>query len=125
MIMIFNKETKLIISTSFLGEKKREIEYVLMNILDGFSDDGPCLQPCKKMKFDSRLTKFNDRKDKVGLFIQLEEKITVQNNHFLIDEMTLMTRIGGIIGVGKELLWVFIILISFATFITKICIVNT
>ena len=43
-----------------------------------------------------------------GLFIQLEEKIQVQRSSFVVDEITLTTRVGGIIGVGKEMFWIII-----------------
>ena len=87
------------------GNKKEDIQFLLTNILDGFADDGECLPPCSKMTFNSRLTRFDPRDDRIGLFIQFEKKIKTVGVTFIIDEITLLTRIGGIIGVGKEILW--------------------
>ena len=83
-----------------------------MNILDGFADDGSCYQPCKRMKFYSRRTRIDPRDDRIGIFIfifQLEEKVSVRETKFAIDGITLLTRIGGLIGVGKEFLWISVI----------------
>ena len=64
-----------------------------MNIMDGFGDDGSCFKPCSEMRFDSRLTRVDPREDKFGMFIQLEEVLKVQRSSFVIDSITLMTRI--------------------------------
>ena len=60
------------------------------------------------MKFDSQRTKFDPRIGKIGTFIQLEEKVTVRETRFKMDEIALLTIIGGLIGVGKEFLWILI-----------------
>ena len=87
------------------SSRKADIQFLLANILDGFADDGECFPPCSKMTFNSRLTRFDPRDDRIGLFIQFEEKIKTVGVTFVINEVTLLTRIGGIIGVGKEILW--------------------
>ena len=80
--------------------------------------------PCSKLKFNSRLTRFDPRDDKLGIFIQFEEKIKTVGVTFIIDEITLLTRIGGITGVGKEILWGILFFIGFfrtsITTITKL-----
>ena len=93
------------------GSEKEDIQFLLSNILDGFADDGECLSPCNKLTFNSRLTRFDPRDDKLGIFIQFEEKM--KTVIFVIDEITLLTRIGGIIGVGKEILSALLFLIGF------------
>ena len=109
----FDQRFWIILSVStncpILGSKKSSIQYLLMNILDGFADDGSCYQPCKRMKFNSRRTRIDPRDDRIGIFIQLEEKVSVRETKFAIDGITLLTRIGGLIGVGKEFLWIFVI----------------
>ena len=71
------------------------------------------------MKFNSRLTRFDPRDDKLGIFIQFEEKIKTVGVTFIIDEITLLTRIGGITGVGKEILWgILFFIVFFRTSIT-------
>lgn len=91
----------------------KDIQFLLTNILDGFADDGECFPPCSKMTFNSRLTRFDPRDDRIGLFIQFEKKIKTVGVTFIIDEITLLTRIGGIIGVGKEILWAIIFFFGF------------
>ena len=59
-----------------------------------------------------RITRVDPRDTVYGLFVQFEEKIEVRNSNFVIDEITLMTRIGGIIGVGKEMVWIIVISIG-------------
>ena len=46
------------------------------------------------------------------LGVQFEKEVMVTKSAFTIDLMTLITRIGGIIGVGKELLWVLVFCVS-------------
>ena len=87
----------------------RLLQNLLRDIVDGFADDGSCYQPCKRMKFDSRRTKIDPRIGKIGTFIQLEEKVTVRETGFKMDGITLLTIIGGLIGVGKEFLWILIL----------------
>ena len=89
-------------------------------MMDGFGDDGTCFQPCSQMSFDSRLTRVDAREDKFGMFIQLEDVVKVQRSSFVIDSITLMTRVGGIIGVGKEFLWAIVIGFYFLHFLSTI-----
>ena len=93
-------------------KNKKDVQFYLENIMDGIADKGPCLQPCSKTKFDIRNTLHNS--DSPGfLYIQFDEIVQIHKSTFVIDEITLMTRIGGIIGVGKELLWVMIVTVGF------------
>ena len=112
-MLFFDQRFWIILSVStncpILGSKKSSIQYLLMNILDGFADDGSCYQPCRRMKFNSRRTRIDPRDDRIGIFIQLEEKVSVRETKFAIDGITLLTRIGGLIGVGKEFLWISVI----------------
>ena len=51
---------------------------------------------------------FDARDDRYGLYIQLDQTVDVTVSKLQIGLKTLATRFGGIIGVGKELLWVII-----------------
>ena len=63
------------------------------------------------MTFVSKYIGFEPYKSKTsGIFIHLEAKVSVAETKFLINEITLMTRIGGLIGVGKEFLWIILLL---------------
>ena len=91
-------------------EVVKSYRYVLGNILDSQADIGNCFQPCKSLHFDVRLDIFDHREDsdRYGLYIQFEDTVETTTLNLAITTTTLLTRIGGIIGVGKELLWVFI-----------------
>ena len=65
------------------------------------------------MNFDSRVTKIDQYENMYGMYVQVEEKVKVQESLYTINEVTLVTRIGGIIGVGKEFLWITILLSGF------------
>ena len=87
-----------------------EVQNILNLILDGIADFGPCYQPCKTMTFVSKYVGVEPFKPKVSaIFVHFEPKVSVAETKFLINEITLMTRIGGIIGVGKEFLWVILL----------------
>ena len=51
---------------------------------------------------------FDARDDRYGLYIQFDQTVEVTVSKLQIGLKTLATRCGGIIGVGKELLWVII-----------------
>ena len=80
-----------------------------MNILDGKGDAGKCLKPCSRMKFESTIKTNDPHEKEYGLFIEIEDKVKVLQSKLTINEVTLVTRIGGIIGVGKEFLWITIL----------------
>ena len=50
-----------------------------------------------------------------GLIIFFDNIVEKTISNWQIEEITLLTRIGGIIGVGKELLWVMMITVSSIT----------
>ena len=55
-------------------------------------------------------------KNLFGLTIVFDNVVEKTISNWQIEPVTLLTRIGGIIGVGKELLWVLIITGSFVIF---------
>ena len=57
-----------------------------------------------------------ESKNLFGLTIVFDNVIEKTISNWQIEPVTLLTRIGGIIGVGKELLWVLIMTGSFVTF---------
>ena len=54
----------------------------------------------------------DSRNDRIGLFAQFDEDVEVNHIKLSVTTVTLITRIGGIIGVGKEFLWVIIFCIT-------------
>ena len=57
-------------------------------------------------------TGFDARENIYGLFVQIDQNVDVIVSKLEVGLKTLATRFGGIIGVGKELLWVIILLFT-------------
>ena len=55
---------------------------------------------------------FAARADRYGLWVNFDNEVLATRDSLSVEPLTLLTRVGGIIGVGKELLWV---VISFIT----------
>ena len=58
---------------------------------------------------------FLESQNLFGLILVFDNVVEKTISNWQIEPVTLLTRIGGIIGVGKELLWVMIITGSFVT----------
>ena len=97
--------TKLINTTS---ENKRKITNYLDTVLKGRASRGECLPICKSVWYKTTKIGHDEREDRYGLYIEFRQKVILTSNHLSIEPMTLLTRIGGIIGVGKEFFWVII-----------------
>ena len=55
------------------------------------------------------------------MFVTFDREAEVTSSHLTIEPLTLLTRVGGIIGVGKEFLWIIITLFTYlATFSSQI-----
>ena len=54
------------------------------------------------------MTGFDARGDRYGLYVQFDKEVDETNINWTIEPLTLLTKIGGIIGVGKEFFWVII-----------------
>ena len=96
-----------------LNIKEDDVEsydFILRNILNYKADIGECFEPCSSLYFDVNLDIFNYREgyDKYGLYLRFEDTVETTKMNIVITSTTLLTRIGGIIGVGKELLWVIV-----------------
>ena len=56
-----------------------------------------------------------------GLRIEFEPEVMLEENLLTIEALTFLTRVGGIIGVGKEFLWLIMFFITyFVTFQSKL-----
>ena len=49
---------------------------------------------------------FDERKDRYGMFVRFSREMDVHRSLLNVETLTLLTRIGGIIGVGKQFLWI-------------------
>ena len=66
-------------------------------------------------------TGFDARQDIYGLFVQFDQNVDVTVSKLEVDLKTLATRFGGIIGVGKELLWVIVLVLTSCGSFLAIC----
>ena len=55
---------------------------------------------------------FDDADDESGLFVAFDNEVVETRHKLEIGSKTLVTRIGGVIGVGKELFWIIIFIIT-------------
>ena len=70
-------------------------------------------------RYRSEQVGYIDTLDRSGLIVSFEREVEQTNSELQVDTITLLTRCGGIIGVGKNLLWIIIfVLSSFATSFT-------
>ena len=97
--------TKLINTTS---ENKRKITNYLDKVMKGKASRGECLPICKSVWYKTTKIGHDKREDRYGLYVDFHQEVIMSSNHLSIEPMTLLTRIGGIIGVGKEFFWVII-----------------
>ena len=54
----------------------------------------------------------NNNEERYGFNLVFDESVEVTESVFSIDFVTLLTRIGGAVGVGKECLWIIFIILN-------------
>ena len=54
----------------------------------------------------------NNNEERYGFNLVFDESVDVTESVFSIDFVTLLTRIGGAVGVGKECLWIIFIILN-------------
>ena len=65
--------------------------------------------------YSVRRSGFDARTDRYGLFVNFDADVKLTISHLNVKFLTLLTRIGGIIGVGKEFLW---LTVSFLVYVS-------
>ena len=80
----------------------------------GSPNYGPCSAPCKTTKYSVKEFGFSEDDEKYGVFVTFEDTVDKTVSELQIGARTLVTRFGGIIGVGKNLVW--IIILAFSAF---------
>ena len=81
--------------------------FLFQDILMGLSESKQCSVPCTKTNFYVNKIGF-ERNSKSGIAVVFETKVEKRISELQIGPKTLLTRIGGIIGVGKNLLWLLV-----------------
>ena len=104
-------------------QKSDKFEYFLSSLTNDRGDKSKCMQPCKSIWYKTARIGFDSRSDRFGLFINFLSEVEETRSKLNIETITLLTRIGGIIGVGKEFLWILTMtvtgLLSLSSYIHK------
>ena len=104
--------------SSWIGtEDLHACEVLSRDLINGFDIDQLCPNPCTSTFYSVKENMFEPRNDLLGVVVQFAEDIEVSNTGFVLDLLTFMSRLGGIIGVGKELFW----LVMLCSGILKCC----
>ena len=74
-------------------------------------------------RYRSEQVGYIDTMDRSGVILSFDSVVEQTNSELQIDKITLLTRCGGIIGVGKNLLWIIIFILS--SFATSVSILKT
>ena len=81
------------------------------------------LKCCLLCRYRSEQVGYIDTTDRSGLILSFDSVVELTKSELQIDQITLLTRCGGIIGVGKNLLWIIIFVMS--SFATSVSILKT
>ena len=93
-----------------------------MNFLDFVNEisvseanPGICLVPCKVKRYQVKkigLQEVSDYDEDIGIAIWFEKEVDVSKSILTMDFKTLMSKIGGFIGISKNFLWLLVLSIS-------------
>ena len=83
----------------------------LNDVAEGEANPGKCLVPCKLHRFQVEEigTRQNNKK---GLKIRFEQEVEITKSSLAINTITLLSKIGGFIGINKNFLWLIIFIMS-------------
>ena len=59
-------------------------------------------------RYQVKETGFDYKEDVYGIVINFKENVQVKTSHWRMEPFTLIARIGGIIGVGQTISWLFV-----------------
>ena len=93
---------KIKISAANIGRLNNLID----KILYGKADPGSCLSPCKMTSFEVEDIGFFSSQNYRGMAFAFADEVEVTTSKLQVGTKTLLTRVGGVIGVGKEFLWI-------------------
>ena len=73
-----------------------------------------CKFPCTKSKYTTRFKSKTPYWTGTAIYIVFDQALDVAQSRFSINSLTLLTRLGGLIGVGRTLLWILVSLLGAA-----------
>ena len=91
-------------------ELKDDYMHFLDRIMSSAGNTGRCLVPCKLKRYKGKFIGLN--KGENGLTIWFEDEVFVMKSAFTNDFMTVLSKVGGFIGISKDFLWIVILFIS-------------
>ena len=86
----------------------------IADIIKSKANQEKCLVPCKRKRYEAReisKSAYNGV-SKLRLRVVFENDVDVIKSSWQMDEITLLSKIGGFIGISKNFLWLIILLIS-------------
>ena len=86
----------------------------LTNILFSAADPGKCLVPCKRKVFEVKRVGLNENSEgnRSGIIVYFDKVVEVTKSEFQIGIKSLVSSIGGFIGISKNFLWLVLLIIS-------------
>ena len=101
-------------------EKVEEYYKIYQKIHFGSFENRNCLSPCKRHTYEiNNIGRLDSRGKMRGFAVFIDQSVEKTTSEPQIDPVTLITRFGGIIGMGKNLLWVIILILSSITFLSR------
>ena len=84
----------------------------MKDISDGEANYGKCLVPCKVKRYFTKEVGLRKVRNLRGLIIRFAREVDVTKSLWTIDGTTLISKIGGFIGINKNFLWIITLSIS-------------
>ena len=84
----------------------------MKDISDGEANYGKCLAPCKVKKYFAKEVGLRKVSNLRGLIIRFAREVDITKSMWTIDGTTLISKIGGFIGINKNFLWIITLSIS-------------
>ena len=76
------------------------------------ASSGKCLVPCKVKRFNAKEIGKREKINVRGIYVIFEREVAVTKSSWALDGITLLSKIGGFIGISKNLSWLIILLLS-------------
>ena len=76
------------------------------------ASSGRCLVPCKVKKYNAKEIGKREKINVRGIYVIFEREVAVAKSLWALDGITLLSKIGGFIGISKNLSWLIMLLLS-------------
>ena len=104
-----------------LSESKNAVyKRYLADIGAGLVKTQNCLPPCKEKTYQATEMGLRRRPGYKGLVIWFENEVEIIKSSWKVDALTIISNIGGFIGIGKEFFWLVILILSSLTILMSI-----